>query len=59
MKNAMKKKCLQIGLECRLFQALGPATANARSPRIVRVPGTYNWPTSADRSQREHLDEGG
>jgi len=43
----------------RLFQALGPTTANARSPRIVRVLGTYNWPVSAERSHSEHLDEGG
>jgi len=43
----------------RLFQALGPATAIARSPRIVRVLGKYNWPVSADRSRSEHLDEGG
>jgi len=43
----------------RLFQALGPATANARWPRIVRVLGTYNWPVSAERSRSEHLDEGG
>jgi len=43
----------------RLFQALGPATANARSPRIVRVLGTYNWPVSAEQSRSEHLDEGG
>jgi len=43
----------------RLFQALGPPTANARSPRIVRVLVTYNWPVSAERSQSEHLDEGG
>jgi len=43
----------------RLFQALDPATANARSPRIARVLGTYNRPVSADRSRSEHLDEGG
>jgi len=43
----------------RLFKALGSATANARSPRTVRVLGTYNWPVSAERSRSEHLDEGG
>jgi len=43
----------------RLFQALGPVTANARSPRIVRVLDTYNWPVSAKRSRSEHLDKGG
>jgi len=43
----------------RLFQALGHvATANARSPRIVRVLGTYIWPVSAERSLSEYLDEG-
>jgi len=73
IESATKKKCLQIRLQCtnvgsdgadrtitgRLIQALDPATANARSPRIVRVLGTYNWPVSADQSQSEHLDEGG
>ena len=43
----------------RLFQVLGPATANARPPRTVRVLGTYSWPVSADRRQSDDLDEAG
>jgi len=39
----------------RLFQALGLATANARSPRKVRVLGTHNWPVLSDRSRSEHM----
>lgn len=43
----------------RLFQVLDPATANARSPRNVRVLETYRWMVSANRRRLEDLAEAG
>ena len=35
----------------RLFHTRGAATANARSPNLVRVRGTYKSPLSAVRNE--------
>ena len=41
----------------RLFHTRGPATANARSPNLLRVRGTYRSPLSAVRNEARGINK--